>query len=238
MIDRPFSSKILLFGEYTALSGGNALAIPFHKFNGRWIENANLQTLESGFIDHLERCNGDLIYALDIQKLRKCLQDGWRFDSTIPWGKGLGSSAALVASIYQSCAEIEEINLSNLWHDLRIIEAYFHGRSSGLDAVVSLINTPILLRSKHHLSKINLPRKADRFFLLDSQIERKTQPLVEWFRHRIKSDDFSKHMEQLNLLNAQAIEALTEGTSVRSRVNHISSLQYKYLTPLDSTQDK
>ena len=232
MTNRLFPSKVLLLGEYTVLSGGDALAIPFLKYGGRWKLNSNLPPIQDDLLKHLEFINDKLVNSLHISKLRRCLREGWRFDSSIPWGKGLGSSAALSASIYWSLTGSEKKKFSNIWHDLTMIEAYFHGKSSGLDTVVSFTNAPTILRNKNELRNTSLPQMMDQMYLYDSQINRETQPLVQWYKYRINNPDFKKAMDRLSRWNADAIKALEKGLSVQEIVNEISGLQYEYLTHL------
>ena len=78
------------------------------------------------------------------------------FDSSIPQGYGVGSSGALVASIYDQYAADKITVLENLTRDkllklkqiFALMESFFHGKSSGLDPLNSYLSLPILINSK------------------------------------------------------------------------------------------
>jgi mevalonate kinase len=104
-----FYAKILLFGEYGIIEDSMGLSIPFNKFNGAlktdgrkdaFSETSNQDIRE--FYQYLTelRDKHELQCRIDFETLWKDIQGGLYFDSSIPQGFGVGSSGALVASIY------------------------------------------------------------------------------------------------------------------------------------------
>ena len=102
------------------------------------------------------------------------------FDSSIPQGYGIGSSGALVASIYDQYAEDKITILENLTRDkllnlkaiFSLMESFFHGKSSGLDPLNSYLSLPILINSKTNIEPAGIPSQKEgkgAVFLLDSE---------------------------------------------------------------------
>ena len=93
----------------------------------------------------------------------------WYFDSSIPQGYGVGSSGALVASIYDQYAADKITILENLTRDkllnlkaiFSLMESFFHGKSSGLDPLNSYLSLPILINSKTNIEPAGIPSQKE-----------------------------------------------------------------------------
>jgi mevalonate kinase len=186
-----FFSKILLFGEYSVIRNSMALAIPYELFFGEF-NFANQHSLSQ----KVSESNGELknlLLHLKHQEEEKALPfnfdftsfefdvgQGLFFLSTIPSGYGVGSSGALTAALYDRYVlEREQFALINdeqkiieLKNHLSLIEAYFHGKSSGVDPLLSYLNAPLLLKSNNKISKVVIPQFAKNtqgaFFILNT----------------------------------------------------------------------
>ena len=118
---RQFNSKILLFGEYALMAGSKALSIPFDKFygqllfkgKGRKSTHYSVKYLEE-YLNFLNQNNFDKY--LDTATFREDLSDGLIFETNIPISYGLGSSGAIVASIYDAYANYKSSNYKELKH--------------------------------------------------------------------------------------------------------------------------
>ena len=219
-----FYSKILLFGEYGIIKDSKGLSIPYNFYNGalKTDENPSAEAVISNqslhrFADYLETLqnnNPDLV-RFDIAALKADIADGMYFDSTIPQGYGVGSSGALVASIYDKYAfekitVLENLTRAKLLELKRIfgeMESFFHGKSSGLDPLNSYLSLPILINSKDDIEPAGIPSQTPdgrgAVFLLDSGSVGETAPMIsifmenmkqEGFRHMLK-DQFVKHTD-------------------------------------------
>ena len=96
--------KLLLFGEYTILAGGQALALPLPNFSGHWAKGQTAKPFDlRPFLDYLDRLQQEeqLLTPLRLDQFRQDLAAGLFFRSTIPAGYGAGSSGALCAAVYQ-----------------------------------------------------------------------------------------------------------------------------------------
>ncbi len=187
-----FPAKVLLFGEYTILNGSKALAIPYWSHSGKWSqeplagenEQMSHRSLEA-FLAHSSE------QYLDHHKLKADIQNGLWFDSTIPHGCGVGSSGALIAAIYETYSlkrgSMQEEKLA-----LARLEDYFHGSSSGIDPLVSLIQKPLLIHSFDEVEVLSGDLKLDGFFLVDSGKSRSTGSLVSIYQEKMKDPEFKK----------------------------------------------
>jgi mevalonate kinase len=97
---RAFSSKILLFGEYLVLLGGQSLSFPYDKYN---LKRSSQYLSKNTFffqklVNYIDQ-NQDLRSRISPRFKQEVLK-GIHYESSIPVGYGLGSSGALVAAIY------------------------------------------------------------------------------------------------------------------------------------------
>jgi mevalonate kinase len=197
---RKYPSKLLLFGEYGVLLGLDALAIPYAEFSGRLEKTGNnIDENLSKLLIHLKKIKGSLPYVVNVDLFEKDINKGLIFNSEIPLNYGLGSSGALVAAVFENYFEPRDKNqrtdLRALKTTLALIESHFHGVSSGIDPLVSLLKQAILVRKSGRvfiLDKKVLPaRRRLNFFLLDSNIPGKTGDMVTQFMDKINETEFS-----------------------------------------------
>jgi len=228
MGDRIYPGKVLLFGEYTILWDGMALSLPYRRFFGKWSRNAVEDNNEwSSFLDYIEGIGHDLHNQVDAKEFRRALQKGWSLQLQIPSGKGLGSSGVVSAAFLDFFLD-DYLDLSHLKRDLAMIESYFHGRSSGLDALVSLLDKPVLATSSS-IEVVDLPsRFQDHIYLVDTGISRSTRDLVPVFKREVNEMD-SKLLKSLSKMNEQAIDQFRDGESTLETVRSISDFQLNHM---------
>ena len=118
-----FYAKILLFGEYGIIKDSKGLAIPFNSYKGalKSAQNINGEAKKSNenlgkFHQYLLGLKTDMV-VFNLQEFKKDIEAGMYFDSSIPQGYGVGSSGALVASIYDRYAADKITVLENLTRD-------------------------------------------------------------------------------------------------------------------------
>jgi mevalonate kinase len=204
-----FYAKILLFGEYGIIKDSKGLAIPYNSFKGalRLDNNKSKSAIESNnklkeYFKYLAAINSKLV-SFDLNKLKNDIEKGLYFDSTIPQGYGVGSSGALVASIYDRYANNKITVLENLTKEKLVrlksvfaeMESFFHGKSSGLDPLNSYLSIPILIKSKNNLEATGIPMQKEgkgAVFLLDSNQVGETEPMITIFMNKMKNEGFRK----------------------------------------------
>ena len=154
-----FYAKILLFGEYGIIKDSKGLAIPYNSYKGalKSVSNLTGEAKKSNenlsrLSEYLKNLHTDLV-SFDLVTFKADLDSGMYFDSSIPQGYGVGSSGALVASIYDQYANDKITILENLTRDkllklkeiFSLMESFFHGKSSGLDPLNSYLKRISLL---------------------------------------------------------------------------------------------
>jgi mevalonate kinase len=158
------------------------------------------------------------------------------FESSIPQGYGLGSSGALVASLYdryannkinrnRSLSNEEILELKDIFAQL---ESFFHGTSSGLDPLNAYIKFPVLIKDKDTIEVVGLPRNKvsgeGAIFLINTGMPKKTEPLVNEFMRRNENDTYkSKIFNELIPLNNSLISDLVNG-NLDTFFNNLSQL--------------
>ncbi len=201
-----FNSKILLFGEYSLMKGSMALSIPFDKFQGQLLFDNEGGSIKSNhysvrylveYFNFLEKSGFDNL--LKLSEFKKDIEQGLIFETNIPISYGLGSSGAIVASIYNAYAKNPSAKLEELKIVFSKMESYYHGKSSGLDPLVSYLNKTIIINSEGELKTVSLPKEKNNsnsgIFLLDTKTVGETQPLVSWFLSEYKKDNFRNKIQ-------------------------------------------
>lgn len=250
-----FYAKILLFGEYGIIKDSKGLAIPYNNFRGALkistdlneaatISNAGLRK----FFQYLKDLNSDLV-SFDFDAFEADLNKGMYFDSSIPQGYGVGSSGALVASIYDKYAIEKTTVLENLTRDKLLelkkifseMESFFHGKSSGLDPLNSYLSLPILINSKENIEPAGIPSQKEgkgAVFLLDSEQIGETEPMVNIFMNKMKKEGFRKMLsEEFSTYTDACIEDFLNGNvnSLFGNVKKLSKVVLKNFKPMIPT---
>ena len=242
-----FYAKILLFGEYGIIKDSKGLAIPYNAYRGALKTSENLlgKALESNqnldrFYKYLAALQTDLV-SFNLVSFKKDVENGMYFDSSIPQGYGVGSSGALVASIYDKYAANKTTVLENLTRDkllnlkavFALMESFFHGKSSGLDPLNSYLSLPILINSKDHVEPAGIPSQKEgkgAVFLLDSEQVGETEPMVNIFMNKMKNEGFRKMIsEEFSTTKDACIEDFLQG-DVKSLFGNVKSLSKIVLT--------
>ncbi|MEO9146406.1 MAG: hypothetical protein ABI237_12715 [Ginsengibacter sp.] len=230
-----FNSKVLLFGEYSALYNSMALVMPYDRFSGQ-LTFANGDT-QNKFAyrsnEYLKKfstfiaSNMDDNFVLEVKQFEWEIENGLFFNSNIPQGYGLGSSGALVVAIFlrylkkakELKDELKGLTLGTaqkLKMSLGRMESYFHGTSSGLDPLSIILNKPILYKSAEDVSPVVIPAQKEDgenvIFLLNTGIARQTSIMMSQFRDFCTDIYFRNkiHDELVNYTNSSINSFLKE----------------------------
>lgn len=247
-MSRSFSSKVLLFGEYSVIKNSNALAMPYSLFEGKLGFDKNnkggrdpeLAALAS-YMKKLE-ANNSLDFDFDTSSFSFDVGQGLFFDSTIPQGYGVGSSGALVAALYERYGNhdstSEEGDIEELKRRLALMESHFHGSSSGFDPLISYLNRPILKKRGEGLLSVDFKENKEAtgaLFLLNTGRSRKTEPLVNLFLEKCKAEEFSYLCEsELLPITDTCIDYFLKGHSkdLWDSFFQLSQFQFEHFNPM------
>lgn len=208
-----FPAKIILFGEYGIIEGSKGLCIPYFEYYGnfKFKKYKNNKFLYSNF--ELKKYYNFLLKEeicfnnFNIKKFNNDINNGIYFDSNIPERYGIGSSGALVAAIYEYYYK-GKIIFNKYFHNYKIIflknifskmESFFHGKSSGIDPLISYLKNPIFIHSSNKISIFSIPKLKNEingtFFLIDSGIFNSTLNMMKIFLEKKKHKYFKKKLE-------------------------------------------
>jgi len=204
-----FNSKLLLFGEYGLMFDAMALSVPFPKFQGCLDFDLDHSNSESTyeilmFYEHLKigESYQHLHFPFNLERLEHDLSHGLYFNSNIPQQYGVGSSGALVAALFSRYAVYSASAIKEtpelLKSDLALLESHFHGKSSGIDPLISYLNQPLLLDSQKKIQTLqfDLSQTGLSIALIDTNTVGSTGPLVEHFIDRFNSLEFKSTFER------------------------------------------
>jgi mevalonate kinase len=251
-----FYSKILLFGEYGIIKDSKGLSIPYNFFKGalKTDDTLSVEAERSNnslreyykYLEKLQHSEPDLIsFKLDV--LKRDVEKGMYFDSSIPQGYGVGSSGALVAAIYDKYAVDKITVLENLTREklqkLKVVfgkmESFFHGKSSGLDPLNSYLSLPILINSQDNIESTSIPSQnlngKGAVFLLDSGIIGETAPMVQIFMEKMKQEGFRKVLKEEFIKHTDAcVEDFVSGNinSLFGNLKQLSNVVLDHFKPM------
>lgn len=240
-----FPAKILLFGEHIINKGSGGLAVPFRRYGGNLELSSNLiqdevSNLALKKLAEYMATRSEITAHFDTNRMLTDVERGLVFRSDIPIGYGTGSSGALCAAVYYNYyksrkARLLPFDYPELKQWLCALEDHFHGKSSGLDALVSYLDKAIYIdeQKKYHVKKedIGAPDGLS-FFLIDSGLPRSTERMVTHFLERAKDPVFESLLRQAMVpIQRQCIEALfrNDATRLWDSMKMLSQIQYDHM---------
>lgn len=244
--EKKFYSKIILFGEYSVIQNSRALLIPYSLFEGKLtFRRDNTTFIDSelkAFSLYLKQLikSGQINFQFDYTSFEFDISQGLFFDSTIPQGYGVGSSGALVAAIYDRYEQEGEtaVDIKRLKNIFSQMESHFHGSSSGVDPLISYLNSPILIENKNDVGLVTIPKfkKGNGgIFLLNTKRSRKTEPLVNLFLEKTRNESYFNLCEDvLKPITNQCIDHFLDVDIVALLENfkQLSAFQHEHFSPM------
>lgn len=255
-----YYAKLMLFGEYSIIHNSMALTMPYNHFNGElsfmlkenytdydFARQSNLKLYDLlGYIRKLSK-EKKLLSDFDIESFANDLSKGIFFESGIPQGYGVGSSGALIAALYEKYVsqkpyktyETNPDKLLSLKKELAQLESYYHGTSSGIDPLNSLLNKPLLFKENGDIKPVNIHLAANNpdftIFLLDTGKVGKTSPLVNIYLEKTQEkNDSSIEVEKLKKITNNAIHSIINGSNGHffDYLKQLSAYQYHHFKPM------
>lgn len=228
-----YPSKLMLFGEYAVIAGGEGLAIPYPTFSAQWKINTSSPSeykphLEN-FLVWLKEHNFDSI--LQLSAFENDLQQGLDMASNVPVGYGVGSSGVVVAAIYDKYVIQRENDIQTLKKLLASMENYFHATSSGLDPLVCYLNKAVHVKSNGiDITSSDFQPEKIRLELIDCGNARSTQQLVNVFKEKMLAPSFAAIMQDYIHLSNTCINAWLSNNEALliKHLKLLSALQLQY----------
>ncbi|SHF73287.1 mevalonate kinase [Ornithinibacillus halophilus] len=189
-------SKLILIGEHAVVHGQPAIAIPFPlvgvestieeikgpiMFDSTFYQgpmNSAPITLE-GIINSIEAT----IEHLQLPKNNLLI----RVTSSIPPGKGLGSSASVAIAVIRSLFAYANVSYTEeeLLHFANIAETFAHGQPSGIDTLTITSESPVWFEKDQSIQYIK-PGSDFHFIVADSGRIGDTRSAVESVAHLLR----------------------------------------------------
>lgn len=240
---KSFASKILILGEHIVNLGAQALAIPYDSFYCSLSYDALHKDFVKESPDILRAIKAFITKDEDLHKhyhvelFEEELSKDLGFHMNIPIGYGLGSSGALVAAIFDRYGKRKYKKEDTLKKILGRTESFFHGKSSGLDPLVSYLNSSVWIGSETKVIQQKLHWKSHfEIFLVNTNQPRKTGPLVEAFLDKVSNDEhFDKMLkEELIPANNKLIDNFLNNSHecTLPLMEQLSTLQLKHYKEL------
>lgn len=224
-----YPCKLILFGEYTVLIGGSALACPIKNFTSYW-KQGRIEVTDDLFNHFLEVAKIHPQINFNVNQWEKIKDQKLYLHSEIPQGYGLGSSGNYIAALVDSCITFDQnTTLTQIKNILGHLENFYHGNSSGIDPFVIYFRKLTQIRDGN-IEPMNEKVDLSNYFLFDSKIKRKTQPLISLFNEKCSDSKFRSEIEKLQVLNENIIDQSRKQMPVREIFKKISELQFEIMT--------
>ncbi|WP_085993614.1 mevalonate kinase [Oceanobacillus senegalensis] len=213
-------SKLILIGEHAVVHGQPAIALPFPLIGVETVieQSSGDVRIDSAFYQGIMDCAPE-----SLQGIVKCIKGTLdylgipavdlliRISSSVPPGKGLGSSASVAISVIRSLfafanrtySKQELLDLAN------IAETHAHGQPSGIDTLTITADSPVWYMKDFPIKYLEL--KEDFYFVVaDSGRVGDTRLSVESVGRLLKTAPKRIHrkLERIGELTHQARNAL------------------------------
>ena len=228
-----YPSKLMLFGEYAVIAGGEGLAVPYPTFSAQWKFNTSSPSEYKPHLEHflvwLKANNFDSILQLSV--FENDLQHGLDMASNVPVGYGVGSSGVVVAAIYDKYVIHREHDIQTLKKILASMENYFHATSSGFDPLVCYLNKVVHVKPNTiDITTSNFQPEKIRLELIDCGNARSTQQLVKVFKEKMLEESFATIMQDYIHLSNTCINAwlAKDEQLLITHLKLLSALQLQY----------
>ena len=169
--EKQFFGKWVLAGEYSVLRSGQSLVYPLTHYFLRFKYHkgpAALSINKTGFYqESLDFSVGPVLHkALKVlDKKREQLKGELEIEAHIPFGAGVGASAALCVGLSYLFLHKKWIKKTELKNFATRLEDIFHGKSSGMDITALIEESPILYSKGKVLKKLQAFKQKPKLFL-------------------------------------------------------------------------
>ena len=123
---------------------------------------------------------------------------------------------------------------------LSIIESKFHGKSSGLDPLVSFYSKPILLSNQKIKLLDDIDYRDYRIYLIDSNINASTKKMIEIFNKKMNDTDFYTFFNNdfISKTNVCIDNLLNNSSSFQDSIKELSEITFNNFQEMIPNQIK
>lgn len=217
-------SKLILVGEHAVVHGQPAIAIPFPLVGVESTVERVLGTvkIDSSFyhgpIDSAPSSLAGVVNCIreTLQFLGLPCQDLLiKIKSSIPPGKGLGSSASVAIAVIKSLFNYADRKYTQeeLFRFVNVAETYAHGAPSGIDPLTITSDCPVWYEKGQETNYIS-PKSDFHFIVADTGRMADTRSAIESVASLLKSAPkiFQSKLERLGEITYQVREALEKAS--------------------------
>lgn len=235
-------AKVILVGEHAVVYGAQAVALPVTNMKLEIVleavQNKKLSRRHTSLkTSHSENLQLVLREALELLKIDP-FPLRIKGSSKIPFGAGLGASAALSVCILRALSQffskkIDDLELASLANQL---EKRFHGKPSGLDATTVALEKPLLFARNQDLKIIEVKSLSSNgkklpwcFAIIDSDTRSPTLTMVQQSAPYFQDKAGEERVRLFNALAEQMTEALEGGnlTAVQDAMQKANRLLHE-----------
>ncbi|MBM7543089.1 mevalonate kinase [Amphibacillus cookii] len=216
-------SKLILIGEHAVVYGEPAIAIPFDAANvkaeiTRSVGRVQfISTFYQGDIEHIpEKMQGlaNCVKAVCHAMMQPVAHFKIELKSTIPIGRGLGSSAAIAVALVRSLYAFfnQKLSRETLMRFVDLAETYAHGTPSGIDREATSRQHPIWFKKHQQVELVSISRPL-HLVVADTGRIGDTHTAVTHVKDLYKKDYLQTRtrIEKLGTLTAYARQAIQNG---------------------------
>ncbi|WP_226037290.1 mevalonate kinase [Aquibacillus saliphilus] len=239
--------KLILVGEHSVVYGKPAIALPFPLVKVK----ANVELINDTIIIKSRYYVGPLNKIPEkMEGIAVCIKETLKrlekpvtgllinLESTIPLGRGLGSSAAVAIAVVRSLFAYfdRELSKEELMELAHLAETYAHGNPSGIDTAAASNDGPIWFQKDNQIESLQIGASFN-LIVADTGRIGNTHAAVASIKDKFKSDSKATQqlINQLGEVSEQTREALSNG-SVKSLGKLLNSA-HDQLTKLGVSDD-
>ena len=136
--------------------------------------------------------------------------------------------------------DINNLQIEDIKSLLSIIESKFHGKSSGLDPLVSFYNNPILLSNQKIKLLDDIDYRDFRIYLIDSNINASTKKMIEIFNKKMNDTDFNTFFNNdfISKTNVCIDNLLNNSSSFQDSIKELSEITFNNFQEIIPSQIK
>ncbi len=215
-----YHAKAIITGEYSVLTGGDAVIFPIKKYY-TCLNYEGRRTNSLNIISEYNTSKLESFFAYISSKFGK-INGKIILETSCPPSSGLGSSASISCCFAALLYELKMVN--NIVETATKLEDFFHGRSSGAD-IAGCINNTSIIYNKNHICQLN-SNYLPLMLLTPSNKNSQTKDLIKNFQYCKHTDKMMKEATSFTIagFTSENIELIAKGINMAAKCFRIWGL--------------